>query len=202
MQDEVGTEEGQLIFEYDLPPGEMQDLAAYEDQLVTDAIDAVLESMDWIEVPLGSNSSLPAEVWEHYPELVAVETETEVVEHEIDWATERVVQVTRTKVLLEMAPTGNMLKRLKPGFELRDGRLYRKPTVDDIPVSAIRGWEAPALPDWVRLRVASKPLSQGIGPRLGAPTETAFSRGTESRIGQLSDRVKEREIERVSGRPE
>jgi hypothetical protein len=160
MQDELGSEAGRLFFEYDLEPGQVADQAAYDALL----LESALESMPWIEIPLGAGEALPRDSFEAYEvtEYVEVPTTTKV----IDWTTQTLVEVTVNRQSAEPVPTGEIRYRLRDGYRFEDGRLYRRPELADVMQlsgnkrsgkSAERTLLRMGLPQWIQDRMPQQP---------------------------------------------
>lgn len=175
MQADLGVDEGRLFFYYDIQNAQSVD--DYLARAVDQVIEKKLKDQVWIEIPL-QGRRLPADVWEQQEIMEEVESEETVTEYEIDWNTEELkpIQVSRTEKRL--VGTGRFQKSLKEGYAIREGKLCRQATVDDITVSAE---EIPQLPDWVI-------------ERTGTLTSDAMNQKIEQHLSQGIERARMREV--------
>jgi hypothetical protein len=155
MKSELGDAAGKLIYDYDLPTSEVLTLEQWE-QAVANAnarkIRAALAAAPWIEAALGPAGEIPPGAVEEVPETQIVTHTVTVTEKELGLDTMSVVDVSREREVTEQVPTGNVKRQLKPDWKFEDGKMYGRPTVEDLELDAILGLPK-QLPRWIRDRV-------------------------------------------------
>jgi hypothetical protein len=132
MIEEFGSEEGRIVHNYDLPESERISLAKYRDQRRKFYLENMDAQMRWEKIPLGPDRKLPEEAFAMVDEVEPTQREVTVTEDVVDFETEKVVTMQRTKKIVESARTGRQVKTLKPNYKLIKGELYRAPEYDNV----------------------------------------------------------------------
>ncbi|MEQ8821004.1 MAG: hypothetical protein RLY93_12240 [Sumerlaeia bacterium] len=161
MQADLGASAGKLVYEYDLPASEIRSETDYEVAYWAEAV----RNADWIEVALENGTHIPASAFESVEIMDVVEVPA--TRYEIDTATRAVVAVETTEPV-EIG-TGEYELRLRSDYKFEDGKLYRRPTPEDLGFeggtqsfglysgsSSGKAVAAPTadLPEWIADRVA------------------------------------------------
>jgi hypothetical protein len=160
MQADLGVDDGKLVYEYDLPESRTVSAEDWIASQVDSAILLLLQNAQWIEVPTDPQGNLPAECFEVVPVIETVEVTREVIEKVLDPANHRIVEITRTITETQEQATSQTESRLKPNYIFSDGKVLRRPTVEDIDEAAI---QITPLPEWVQGRVPAE-QSSSLGP--------------------------------------
>jgi hypothetical protein len=177
MQAESGEEGGKVFFYYDLSEERTESSEQYLTRVVDQAIEKKMSEAQWIEVPMAGNQ-LPREAWEEVELVIAAEVEEEITEMVVDWDTMEVTEKQRSRPGVSLQRTGETRRRLKENYRLYNGKVLRKPTVDEITIEPA---DIPSLPQWVLDRM---PENKTAAIQILMDTE----------IAKGKERVKDREL--------
>jgi hypothetical protein len=193
MQAQLGTDEGQLFFDYDLSQDEVQSV----DDHIAEAVDLLIErrlsTKPWTEVDLGTSDVVPADAVERVEIMEIQRVEEIYIDHEIDFNTNQIVEVEKTRRVDQEVGTGEYKKQLTADYCLKDGKLLRRTTVDDLNLSS---GDVPGLPDWVLQRAAQpaqSSLQQVIDNQLSLGIQRAKLRDLAQKSAPLTVKSENKE---------
>lgn len=182
MQQQLGQDGGQLFFEYDLPAEQVISVDEHIAELVDQLISRKLEANPWTLVDLGASNHVPQDAVEQVEVTERQQVEETYTDYEINFDTNEIVEVEKTRLVEKEIGTGRFTKQLKSDYCLRDGKLYCRTSVDDLDLNAE---EIPALPDWVLQRAAQ-------------PSQRSMQQTIDNQLSLGVQRVKLRELAQKS----
>lgn len=148
MKDELGDEDGKIVFDYDLDPKKVKTLDERRIELALNE----LSSMPLIKVDIPDDGTLPAEAIVEVDEYKDEQQTKKIKERKLDLASRKVVTVEKEVAATVKVKTGKKVNQLKAGWQFSDGQLYREPTVADLDMTKFDA-KYPDLPDWVKSRM-------------------------------------------------
>ncbi len=152
MKAELGEEEGQITFVRDLPEENIRDY----DNEIANRFEKRLAQLPWVEVPI-SGDHLPEE------SLRQVEVQSFPIEiisvPEVEWKTGAVYYKQVEKYGTTPIPTGEYRYELKENYKFENGKLYRRPNLNEIDFEAL--YQKAKAPDWISDRVAAHRAAEG-----------------------------------------
>jgi hypothetical protein len=156
MQEELGDEEGRVVFAYDLPSNQRQSVEALEASMLNHQAKKVSEKISELPwIPVQTGRSIPEEATEIYEEARYVRETITITEDVLDFESMKIVNQPRQKEVVRRIPTGRRLKRLRNDWKFENGQLCRRPTAADVDLNKIID-SLPEVSPWIKDRLLQR----------------------------------------------